>query len=406
MKLVEIPIEKMEEYRLRLIFEGYKWDPQFKDHNTIAHHVLVLSKDEHEEIKRLTLELDAETTAAEEFLNSNISYAKKLRMTPKVARLLKRMRGYERERNVRLRRYDFHPVREGGYSVSEVNSDVPGGYAEGSLMPLIAKETLLSSASSEKPARSYSYTDFGECYVKAIKKIVKPGGRIALVHCTSYSDDRQVMQFIGDRLQMEGFEVIYMAADGLKFVDKKAISVLHGLEGEVDFILRFTPVEWLCKMRFKSWTGYFDTVTPACNHPISIYAQTKRFPLVWDILEANGISMATWRKLLPETLPVRARLAQEKQGFVYKPVYGRVGEDISIKEACEENEYKKILRKVRLMPQNYVAQKKFISREVDGKHVCIGSFTINGEHCGYYARVSDTPRIDSNAADIPVLIEE
>ena len=44
----------------------------------------------------------------------------------------------------------------------------------------------------------------------------------------------------------------------------------------------------------------------------------------------------------------------------------------------------------------------------DGKeyHICIGSYTIEGEHAGYYARMSPYPRIDSYAEDIPVLVEK
>ena len=57
-----------------------------------------------------------------------------------------------------------------------------------------------------------------------------------------------------------------------------------------------------------------------------------------------------------------------------------------------------------------MAQKRFIDVPLvgeDGKeyHVCVGSYAVNGKHAGLYARVSDLPRIDSNAADIPVLIE-
>ena len=33
------------------------------------------------------------------------------------------------------------------------------------------------------------------------------------------------------------------------------------------------------------------------------------------------------------------------------------------------------------------------------------SYTVNGKQAGFYARISKTTRIDSNAADIPVLIE-
>jgi hypothetical protein len=66
---------------------------------------------------------------------------------------------------------------------------------------------------------------------------------------------------------------------------------------------------------------------------------------------------------------------------------------------------------VKRHPKKYLAQKKFVSQPLLGVnkeeyHVCLGSYTVNGGHAGYYARISSLPRIDSNAADIPVLIEE
>ena len=65
MKLVPIPEEKYGEYRLNLMFDCYKWDPQFFDHNTVAKYAVVLTKAEHEKIKELTEKLDKETQAAE-----------------------------------------------------------------------------------------------------------------------------------------------------------------------------------------------------------------------------------------------------------------------------------------------------------------------------------------------------
>ena len=111
---------------------------------------------------------------------------------------------------------------------------------------------------------------------------------------------------------------------------------------------------------------------------------------------------------MPETLNVKD--AKGKEGFIYKPVYGRVGEFIGIKEACADKEYKQILREVKWAPRSYLAQKKFISQPLigaDGKeyHVGLGSYTVDGKHAGFYARVNTAPRIDSNAADIAVLIE-
>ena len=54
MKLVPIDDDKYNEYRLNAMFDCYKWDPQFRDNNTLAKHVLVITEKEAEELKELT----------------------------------------------------------------------------------------------------------------------------------------------------------------------------------------------------------------------------------------------------------------------------------------------------------------------------------------------------------------
>lgn len=401
MKLVPIPNDMYNEYKLDVMLDCYKWDPQFCDNNTVAKYALVLSEKEHEELKLLTEKLIKETTEAENFLNKNLKYTKALEIPNKFRSDIKSMKNYNPDKHIRLMRFDFHPTLENKWAVSEVNSDVPGGFAEATLMNRKSLEYLSNE--------NYYAISFGDFLADAIKKKVRQEGRIMLVHCTSYSDDRQVMQFLGDKLSGMGYEVIYAAADQLKFENGKAISILNNREGEVDGIIRFSPLEWVADMKTKNWHGYFDTETVSCNHPIAIFAQTKRFPFVWDLLESKGIDLSTWRELLPETLEVNDKKVDDK--FIYKPVYGRVGENISIKEACKDDEYKKILEDVKRHPKKYLAQKKFNSRPLtneDGEefHVCIGSYGVENSHAGYYARISGSPRIDSYAADIPVLIEK
>lgn len=400
MRLIPIPKEAYGEYRLTLLFDCYKWDPQFVDKNTVAGYALMLTQQEHRRLRELTERLDAETRAAEEAFNSDLRLAKPLALPRRLHREIRKMKNYSPEKHVRLMRYDFHPTMEEEWALSEVNSDVPGGFAEASLMPAAARRLL--------PGENCWYKDFGKLLVEAISGKVVSGGRIMLVHCTSYSDDRQVMQFLGDRLQEKGYRVIYGAADHLAFRGTEAFSILDGNEGKVDAIFRFTPLEWVTQIKPKRWQGYFDTTTTSCNHPIAIFAQTKRFPLAWDLLEQRGISMSVWRSLLPETLEVRA--ARGRTDCIYKPAYGRVGEKISIREACSAEEYKSIMRDVKRHPKKYLAQKRFHSRPLEGEngerfHVCLGSYTVDGAHAGYYARISTSPRIDSFAADIPVLIE-
>ena len=147
-----------------------------------------------------------------------------------------------------------------------------------------------------------------------------------MVHCTCYSDDRQVMQFLGDRLSEKGYQVLYGAADHIRFKDNVAYSILDGNEGKLDGIFRFTPLEWLTDIKPKRWQGYFDTITASCNHPIAMYAQTKRFPLIWDALEQQGVSLTKWRELLPDTLEVKD--AKSKEGSTFSPTLRSVSTSI------------------------------------------------------------------------------
>lgn len=397
MKLVTIP--DYENYRIDAMFDCYKWDPQFLDSNTISKHALVLTKQEARSLAHLTELLDQETRDAELFLNTHLSLAKKLRLPKKLLPELKRMKNYDPKRHIRLTRYDFHPTKEGEWAISEVNSDVPGGFAEASLLPKLALQYLNSN--------KVESIDFGSHLVKALSKKIKKKGTVFFVHCTSYSDDRQVMQYLGDQMEQHGYHALYGAIDHLRFQNQEAISILDGHQGKVDGIVRFTPLEWVKDIKPKTWSGYFDTTTPSCNHPIAIFAQTKRFPFVWEQLESYGLSFSTWRKLLPNTIEVTKKVPP---GYLYKPAWGRVGEKISIQEACEEGEYQKILKEVKRHPKRYILQKQFSSQLLESPegewfHVCIGSYAVDGKHAGFYARMSRKLRIDSDAEDIPVLIE-
>lgn len=401
MKLIKIPEDKYYNYRIDAMFECYKWDPQFCDSNTLANYVLVLTKEENAEVIKLTESLDKETRLAEEYLNQHRKIAKKLALPKRILEKIPNMQNYDKSNNIRLMRYDFHKDIDSKWVVSEVNSDVPGGFAESSVLPDLARKTI------NMP--ELEYNSFGDNMLNAINNLLNRKGTIMMVHCTCFSDDRQVMQYMGDLLQKEGYDVIYGAADHVNFKEKKAYCILDNNQKYIDLIFRFTPLEWLIQMKPRRWDGYFDTITKSCNHPISIYAQSKRFPFVWDELENAGINMKTWKSLLPETFEVKEVKPQDE--YMYKPVYGRVGERISIKEACKGDEYLRILADVKKHPKHYLMQKKFKSQPIkcdDGLeyHICLGSYTVEGKHAGYYARMSPYPRIDSYAADIPALIEK
>lgn len=102
MRLVQIPPEKYDEYRLTLMFDCYKWDPQFEDHNTVAKHALVLTQEEYQELKKLTEDMDHETIAAEEFLNKHLELAKPLRLSKKMKNEIPTMGNYDPKKHKSL----------------------------------------------------------------------------------------------------------------------------------------------------------------------------------------------------------------------------------------------------------------------------------------------------------------
>jgi len=334
----------------------------------------------------------------EEELINRIPLAEELSLPAQIYKTLHRLSNYDRDSNIRLMRFDFHPV-ETGWAVSEVNSDVPGGLAEASVLPEIAGAYY----EGYKPGHSVA-----KSLLEAFRTKIKDGGRVAFVHATSYSDDRQVMQFLSDVFKTHGLDTLLVAPDHIRWNNKKAVSILNGQEGEIDGIVRFFPLEWLVNLPANSdWQGYYDCETPSCNHPIAIFAQSKRLPLIWDKLD---MEIQAWKRLLPETVDPKSVMPRNAD-WIYKPALGRVGEGITIDEAVPEKELKLIEKAVRNKPKDWVAQRKFKSLplttdEGESYHLCVGVFTVNGKAAGFYGRLSEYPRIDDRAKDIPILIEK
>ena len=403
-RLVLIPEDKYSDYRCDAIFNAYKWDPQFGDQSTVSKQIVLLDAETAEKLETWAERLSEETMAMEEELIANPGPAKELGLPKKIYRELPRLKNYSREKNVRLMRFDFHPVipatADGlNWAVSEVNSDVPGGLAEASVLPGIAKKYIGSEFAGYMPGENAAARIF-EAFGGLIEK---SGGAVAFIHATSYSDDRQVMQFLGDYFNNRGVETLFAAPDHIKWDGKKAVSVLKGRQCGVGGIVRFFPLEWLVSLpRSFDWRGYFDCEIPSCNHPAAIFAQSKRLPLIWDKLD---VEVPYWKKLLPQTADPKSKNLRGSE-FLYKPAFGRVGEGIIAKNPLSEKE-------VRRNSIDWVVQEAFKSRSLPaadnaGKtedyHLCVGVFTVNGKRAGFYGRVSRYPLIDSKAQDIPVLI--
>lgn len=385
--------------RRRAIFECCKWDPQVEDVATLAPFPLLLRREAWNEIAALAERLAAEAAAAEEELLRRPELHRALGLPWTVRRALRGARRRGASPGIaRVLRFDFHWTRE-GWRISEANTDVPGGFNEGSGFTRLMSAHYPGSEPPGDPAGHLA---------EAVATSIPPGGAVALVHATAYSDDRQVMVFLAREIEARGRRAVLAAPDHLRWRDGRATVAAGWFQGEPGAVVRFFPAEWLPNLpRSCGWKHFFRGArTPVSNPASALLTQSKRFPLVWDRLETL---LPTWRRLLPETCDPREVAWQKDEGWVLKPSLGRVGDGIGLAGATPEAEWKPIRKGVRRSPGWWAAQRRFeaVPFQAAGEEPCfpcVGVYTVDGRAAGAYGRAARRPLINHLAQDIAVLL--
>jgi glutathionylspermidine synthase len=386
----------MADVRRRTIFDCCKWDPQLGDVSVLCPFPIVLGSATWRQLSQWAEALAAETIAAEHELIGRHDLHRRLALPRRIVRALE-----EAERcaqAARVMRFDFHLSTE-GWRITEVNSDVPGGFIEAAGFTRLMAEHCPDARMTGDPAVQLA---------NQLSRALGSGATIALVHATAYTDDRQVMEYLAGRLAARGIAAHCVGPTHLRWKAGRARIQSDWLDCDIDAIVRFFPGEWLVNLRRGSGWRNFVTgaVTPLCNPATALLTQSKRLPLVWNELETP---MPTWRALLPETRdPRRARWGSD-DGWLVKPALGRVGEGVGIRGVTPAKSWKSIARSARWFPRHWVAQRRFDAVPLetpDGPQFpCIGVYTVGGVAAGIYGRIAPRPLIDAAARDVAVLVE-
>jgi glutathionylspermidine synthase len=387
--------------RERAIFDCCKWDIQSEDHCVLTDFPLILKAQEWETLARLAEKLAAEALEAEREIATRPELHAALGLPIAIQRAMAGCDGSNIPRGAaRVMRFDFHFTTE-GWRISEANTDVPGGFIEGSGFTRLMAEYF---PDCQAPP------DVAEVYVGAIAAAAGEGAIVGLVHATAHSDDRQVMAYLAKKLERRKVRAVLLSPAHLRWESGQARMVNSIAEAEAPAVLvRFFPGEWLPLLSSgKIWKAWFCGGKTAMSNPgTALLVQSKRFPLTWQSLRS---AMTAWKTLLPETVsPHEVAASASTEEWIYKPVLGRVGEDIAISGVTEEGPRRALMKDVRKHAENWVAQRRFesMATEISGgcRHVCLGVFTVDGRTAGIYGRISAKPLIDQEAQDIAVLID-
>lgn len=378
------------------IFDCCKWHIQVEDRPVLCPFPLLLPTRIWQQLARTAEELARETLAAERELRQRPELHAELGL-PRALRRALRPRADPGGDGVRVMRFDFHWTSE-GWRISEVNSDVAGGYIESSGVTRLVADCFPEYRTPGDPAGALA---------DAIRERVGRGGKVGLMHLTVYSEDRQIMLYVARRLEERGVAACLFSP---KQLCRHGISLGCGCAdycGPLDFVFRFFPTEWLPQL--PAQTGWEDLFTggptPVCNPASAVLTQSKRFPLVWDRL---ATPLLAWRAHLPETRAPGGVPPGVCRDWVLKPALGHEGRDIGIGGVTEAGNWRRICWSAYWNPGAWVAQRRFdmlaLPTPEGDLFPSLGIYVIDGRAAGAFGRVASRPLIDDRSREIVVLL--
>lgn len=391
---------EFQDLKIRMALDFCKWDSQIGDTATLCSQPLLMRVTQWQKLCGLAEALTAELTAAEEELLRRPDLLGALGLPPPMLSAFQRGYSHDSPSALRVLRFDFHFTAD-GWRISEVNSDVPGGYTEASCFTALMSEHVPGSRPAGNPAAAWA---------KAMCARVGERSCVAFLSAPGFAEDQQVTAFLAEQLHANHIRTCLIHHPcQLAWDSGIASTTVLGKRVLLDAIVRFYQGEWLSSLPSKSnWSCLlFGGNTPVTNPSQAILTESKRLPVIWDKLSNP---MSTWRSLMPQSCDPRDCDWKSDDSWVLKAAYSNTGDDVYIREALSREAWTKVCHTVVKNPGYWVAQRRFHSVPVSSGsgpiYPCVGVYTIDGHAAGAYVRASSKFVTDFEATDVALLITE
>ena len=392
-----LPPDVFASLRTRLVLRHCKWDPQVEDVSTLAPFPLLMGRSTWaglcDDAESLAVELrDAERELLDRpDLHRTLSIPRLMRAALRAGRALG-----PPPVAVRVMRFDFHWT-DAGWRISEVNSDVPGGFCEAGAFTCLVAEHVTDAQAPSDP---------GAVWADVLARRVGRDGNVALLAAPGFMEDQQVVAYMGRLLAARGMTPYPADPTQLRWHDGRAS--LH--DTPISAVVRFYQAEWLASLPRRQLGCWLPLAaggrTPVTNPITSVLTESKRFPLVWDRLATR---LPTWRRLLPETRDPREAPWRSDDGWLLKTAFCNTGDTVSAASLTPATDWRKTRWLARLFPRHWIAQRRFETTAIEtpfgDMYPCVGVYTIDGHAAGAYVRLSCRSIVDYRAIDAAMLIE-
>jgi len=377
-----IPLMEMRRIERHLHLECNKWDTQVGDHKTLLNQALIINRREWQFLCQTAEQLAAETLRLESALLENPRSAKLLGLPNALWPILS-----DRQPQPRAMRFDFHPTSS-GWRVSEVNSDVPGGWNEGTNLPLLYKPFYQEL---ELPASPL------DAWLNSIRSLASDGCVDMLVAPGFLEDQQVVLTFIR---KLRGLNI------PCRIIHTPAALDFRNTRERVSVIVRFYQIEWLCSLpSATNWKQLLQAEQiPVINPGIAAISESKRFPLTF-----SESSCPAWKTFMPECRDPRDVHAPDWDDWALKASYSNTGDRVYLCNTLARQQRESVIKKAATNPMQWIAQRRFQTMPVDSTsgplYPCVGVFVVDGKAAGAYVRLSTHQVTDGAAKEAPLLID-
>lgn len=383
-----------------MALQFFKWDAQVGDTATLFRQPLLIRPDTWRQLSQMAESLAVELNSAETELLYSPNLYNMLGLSKPLRSLFRTLQRFPApESCVRTLRFDFHYTTE-GWRVSEVNSDVPGGYTEASRFTLFMQRYIPLAKVAADPV---------EQWLQAMSSSLGGNGHVALLSAPGFLEDQQITAFLASQLQARGFKTsLIHHASQLMWADGRAFTTANGRRVEISAVVRFYQGEWLANLPGRDWMQLLMPQTTFVTNPgTALLTESKRFPLAWPHLRSK---MSTWEFVMPECRNPRDDCWTKDESWVVKAAFSNTGDEVHTRDSLNARAWKRLCSSVRARPSNWVVQRRFnvvpIHSDAGPLYPCLGVYTINGRAAGVYARASQRCVIDYAAMDVALLVDE